>query len=416
MGVGIARLPKPGAETEARGASTESVLSTIGSQWTRLDEALVVWEESERAARSIGLSVQTAAEEPRVEDLRLVTQVGRVFEHRHPGVPVVLDKGRYLIVRLDGDQARRVEADDVCYRVRPLAGGQTVFRTVAPVARASVPWVQTLVSEVSQRTLEDHLTRLAGFPTRHSLSEEFAEVASWAQEELGRLQFATRTERVSVGSGTSLNVIADRPGEGPEPRGLIVVCAHLDSINLKGPSEPAPGADDNGSGAAALLEIGRVLASDGARHDLRLILFGGEEQGLHGSRQHVEALLASDRRRIRAVVNMDMVATLNTPAATVLLEGSPVSRALIDDLGAAAATYTNLVVQTSLSPFASDHVPFIDEGMPAVLTIEGADRGNGNVHTAQDTLAHIDYGLALEITRMNVAACATALAESTRRQ
>lgn len=414
MGVGIARLPTPGAETEARAASTESVLSTIGSQWLRLDEALVVWEESDRAARSIGLAVQTATAEPSVEDLRLVTQVGRVFEHRHPDVPVVLDKGRYLVVRLNGDQARRVETDDaVCYRVRPLSGGDTVFRTVAPAARAPVPWIQTLVDEVSQITLEDHLTQIAGFPTRHSLSEEFTEAASWAQGEFGRMGFATRTERVSVDSGSSLNVIADRAGEGPEPRGLVVVSAHLDSINLEGPFEPAPGADDNGSGAAALLEIGRVLGSHGTRHDLRLILFGGEEQGLHGSRQHVEALPADDRRRVRAVLNMDMVATLNTPAATVLLEGAPLSQALIDDLGAAAATYTSLVVQTSLSPFASDHVPFIDAGMPAVLTIEGADRGNGNVHTAQDTLAHIDYALALEIARMNVAACATALEEPT---
>lgn len=104
-----------------------------------------------------------------------------------------------------------------------------------------------------------------------------------------------------------------------------------------------------------------------------------------------------------------MVATLNTPEATVLIEGAGVSQRLMDELAAAAATYTQLVVQTSLDPFNSDHVPFIDAGLPAVLTIEGADRGNGNVHTAGDTLAHIDYDLALEIGRMNVAAAVAAL-------
>jgi Zn-dependent M28 family amino/carboxypeptidase len=88
------------------------------------------------------------------------------------------------------------------------------------------------------------------------------------------------------------------------------------------------------------LEIGRVLAGHRAAHDLRLILFGGEEQGLYGSRQYVEALPASERSRVRTVINMDMVATLNTPEAAVLLEGAGVSQRLMDELAAAAATYT----------------------------------------------------------------------------
>ena len=86
---------------------------------------------------------------------------------------------------------------------------------------------------------------------------------------------------------------------------------------------------------------------------------------------------------------MDMIATLNTPALTVLLEGATVSQALIDDLSAAARDYTALTVQTSLNPFASDHVPFINAGLPALLTIEGADSANHNIHSANDTLANM---------------------------
>jgi len=390
--------------------SADERLATIGSEWVRLDEAVVVWGDSDEAARSRGLGVEAATVQPRTDDLRLVTQIGRVFEHAHPNVPVVLNKGRYLVVQLD-EEHRQIDARDAaCYQVRPLTPGETVFRTVAPPASAPDPSIQALVDEVSRNSLEGYLTQVASFPTRFSLSADFATAAAWAHDELEGLGFATQALPISVESGTSLNVIADRPGRGPEPRGLVVVCAHLDSINVDGgPSAPAPGADDNGSGAAALLEIGRVLASHSASHDLRLILFGGEEQGLYGSQQHVEALPASERSRVLAVINMDMVATLNTPAATVLLEGAPVSQALIEDLAAAATTYTTLVVQTSLNAERSDHRPFIDAGMPAVLTIEGTDSGNGNVHTAADTLAHIDYGLALEIVRMNVATAAAAL-------
>jgi Zn-dependent M28 family amino/carboxypeptidase len=102
-------------------------------------------------------------------------------------------------------------------------------------------------------------------------------------------------------------------------------------------------------------------------------------------------------------VNMDMIGALNTPAPTVLLEGAPLSQAVLDGLAAAAATYTGLAVQTSLHPERSDHVPFIDNEMAAVLTIEGADGANDEIHTARDTLEHVNFDLALEILRMNTA-------------
>ena len=65
-----------------------------------------------------------------------------------------------------------------------------------------------------------------------------------------------------------------------------------------------------------------------------------------------------------------------------MLEGAPLSQSLIDSLSEAAATYTELTVETSLNPFASDHVPFINANIPAVLTIESADNTNGNIHSA----------------------------------
>jgi Zn-dependent M28 family amino/carboxypeptidase len=144
-------------------------------------------------------------------------------------------------------------------------------------------------------------------------------------------------------------------------------------------------------------------------HDLQLILFGGEEEGLFGSLHHVAQLAPADRERLRAVVNMDMIGTLNTPTPAVLLEGADVSRGLIDGLAAAAATYTGLTIQVSLDPFGSDHMPFINNGLAAVLTIEGTDQANENEHTANDTLDHINYELMLEILRMNTAFIASEL-------
>jgi Zn-dependent M28 family amino/carboxypeptidase len=193
----------------------------------------------------------------------------------------------------------------------------------------------------------------------------------------------------------------------------VLVTAHLDSVNNQGAAAAAPGADDNASGSAGVLAIGRALAGRSSRHDLRLILFGGEEQGLFGSRHYVTGLDADERSRINAVVNMDMIACQNTSQATVLLEGGQASRAVIEALAEAAQAHTSLAVQTSLNPFNSDHVPFLDLGIPAVLTIEGTDSANDRVHTDRDTLDTLDINLALEILRMNVMFVAQSLDRDT---
>ena len=104
---------------------------------------------------------------------------------------------------------------------------------------------------------------------------------------------------------------------------------------------------------------------------------------------------------------MDMIGSMKSDTRSVLLEGSPLSQAVINDLIEAGATYTQLSIETSLNPFSSDHVPFINAQIPAVLTIEGADNTNENIHSAKDTIDTIDYETTLEILRMNVAFVAT---------
>lgn len=350
----------------------------------------------------------------------LVTQVGRSFQQQHPDVPVLLDHGRHLVVTLpdlelphvtlpeadEGTQDAGASAGHPDWRVAPLpADGAVVVNRPAAVARAVDPVTTELLAELSQDAFAGTLGFLSGLNTRHSLSAGFRQAADHVAALLADRGFAVSRPAITVGSGSSSNVVADRPGSGDGARGVVLMTAHLDSINLAGgPSAPAPGADDNGSGSAGVLEMARVLSGRSWRHDLRVILFGGEEEGLHGSRQYVAGLPATERTRIRAVLNLDMVGRLNTAAPTVLLEGAARSASLINDLATAAATVTTLVVETSLNPFASDHVPFLDAGIPAVLTIEGADSANHDIHSDRDVLATVDPALAMQILRMNVAA------------
>ncbi|CAA9456303.1 MAG: bacterial leucyl aminopeptidase [uncultured Rubrobacteraceae bacterium] len=255
---------------------------------------------------------------------------------------------------------------------------------------------------------------MVSFPTRYSTSAHFANAAAWAREQLEAMGYVARLQDIVVDGNPGQNVVADKEGHANGARGVVLVTAHLDSINTQGgPAAPAPGADDNGSGSAGLIEMMRAFEDHRGEHDLRAVLFGGEEEGLLGSKQYLANLPAAERERIRAVVNMDMIGTLNVPTHSVLIEGAPSSQKVIDRLSQAAMTYTRLAVETSLHPFASDHVPFIDAGIPAVLTIEGAD--GTNVHSGADTIDHIDYDFALEILRMNVAFVARMVGRVPRR-
>ena len=382
-----------------------------GVSWAQFGEESVLFEDEPQEARptataSRGVRMPRREEQVTKDQLYVVVQNGRLFQQHNPEVPVLHDRGRFLLVKLDPDQARALsKKHETCYGIVPLEENQVVFNSREALARrAPVPAIQKVVNKLDRAKFDSSLTKLASFPTRHSTSAAFTEAATWARTQLNNMNYTTRLQTVAVNGGQSRNIIAEKIGSGSDARQVVIVTAHLDSINLAGgPAASAPGADDNGSGSAGVLEIGRVLQDQAAKHDLRLILFGGEEQGLFGSKHYVASLSSAEKKRIRAVVNMDMVGVSNETSRSVLIEGAQLSQTVISGLSKAAGTYTQLTVETSLNPFASDHVPFINAGIPAVLTIEGADSANVNIHSAKDTLDKIDSDLALDILRMNLA-------------
>ena len=401
----------------SRAARSVKLANTVDAAWARFGNRTVIWMPEQawdaftRKTRDAELRAAAAAGQALTGQPYLVIQVGAAFQHDYPAAKIILDQGRYLVVDLAPTEVAQLNShEETCWALRPLPRNSVIVETLSPTTRDAVPWVQALVAQLAQPTYGAWHTTLASYPTRHSLSTHYLNAATWACDQLRRLGYQARLEPITVGGGSSHNVVAEQIVHTAGVRDLVLVTAHLDSINHgQGVDAPAPGADDNASGSAGVLEMARIFAHHPAQADLRLVLFGGEEQGLHGSTQYVANLPASDRARVRGVINMDMIATRNTVIPTVLLEGAPISQPLITLSADAAATYTGLAVQTSLNPFASDHVPFINALMPAVLTIEGADSANTNIHTANDTLAHIDYDLALDILRMNTAAAATLL-------
>jgi len=383
-----------------------------GTSWIRFGrETLLYNDDDETYGVSAGRASRGARYPRRQVDatrdqLHVVVQHGRLFEQQHPDVPVLHDRGRFLLVQLDPARARQLQSEaETCYGIVPVTADQVVFEDRQPVdTRAPDPVVKALTDKLARSSVETTLKKLASFGSRHATNTGYDAAARFAKDQFEAMGYATALQDVVAGSGRSQSVIASKTSAHPTPDGTIIVAAHLDSINLAGgPSAPAPGADDNASGSAGVLEMARVLGDHDARHELRFILFAAEELGLLGSRHYVSTLTDAERSSIAAVINMDMIGSLNSSTRGVLLEGGAVSKPMIDRLSDAAFTYTELAVETSLHPFASDHVPFIDKRIPAVLTIESADNTNHAIHSAEDTIERIDYELLLDILRMNVA-------------
>jgi Zn-dependent M28 family amino/carboxypeptidase len=105
------------------------------------------------------------------------------------------------------------------------------------------------------------------------------------------------------GIATTSNVLAE--SEGGNPRNVVMVGAHLDSVNA------GPGINDNGSGSAAILETAVQMAKVKPRNKLRFALWGAEEASLVGSTYYVNNLTQEERDRIALYLNFDMIGSPN---------------------------------------------------------------------------------------------------------
>ena len=387
-----------------------------GLAWSQFLDQLIIWQTHDAAEPLPAFGPEGdgdgRAEPPSLRgEPCLVVQAGNTFLVWHPQARVLINKGRYLVVDLTADERRTLQAESESnsFGICPLPLNQVVLERRSVIGRGPDPLIIPLVGQVSLGRMSQSVAALTALRTRHSIRPEFSQAADFCRDRLATLGYAVMKQPIKVQGSTSYNVVADKVASDAARR-LWIVCAHLDSINDAGDSvAAAPGADDNASGVAGALEIAEILAPLVTRDDLRFVLFGGEEQGLLGSRHYVASLSAEDRARVAGVINMDMVARMNTASPAVMLEGAPISSDLINELATAAADYTSLAVQTSLNPFASDHVPVINAGIAAVLTIEGADGTNHDVHTASDTHEKLNLSLAQEIVKANIAVLAQGL-------
>ncbi len=176
----------------------------------------------------------------------------------------------------------------------------------------------------------------------------------------------------------SQNVIAV-PSLSKDPAGgtkpcTVVVGGHYDSV------EAGPGANDNASGTAVVMELSRAARDLAFNTGVCFVAFGGEELGLWGSRRYVESLSSQDKTRLKGMINLDMVGV----GDRWRISGSEDLIAL----AVQAAKAEGIEAQSFTMPrmFGSDHASFINAGIPAVFVHRLDDP---NYHTSEDKIEFI---------------------------
>ncbi len=207
------------------------------------------------------------------------------------------------------------------------------------------------------------------------------------RELAGDLSRGNLTVELGVGalsSSVSRNVIATAPGAQCE----TISGGHYDSV------PQAPGASDNATGTATVLEIAAILADRNEIGSNCFVLFGGEELGLLGSRHYVSALNQASKSRIKAMLNFDMVGVGD---AAWWLVGTGSLQKRMDDLTDKLGIDT---VNSDLTGTTSDHASFLEAGIPALMFHRWQDP---LLHTPQDVSSRVKPEYLEQAARMGVA-------------
>jgi hypothetical protein len=203
--------------------------------------------------------------------------------------------------------------------------------------------------------------------------------------------------RPRLSNATASNVLALWPGSDPElGKETILLGAHHDHFGTQG-GLMFPGADDNASGTAVLLEIARALSTTGIRpkRSILFLSFAGEEQGLLGSRFYVSNP-AFPLKSAKAMVNVDHAGVGNGKITVGL---SKIEKAVAQAAGEKVAMSEKLDL-FGLFP-GGDHVPFAEAGVPTATIVTSGP--HPDFHQPTDTPDKINPDLLAAATRYTLA-------------
>jgi Zn-dependent M28 family amino/carboxypeptidase len=192
----------------------------------------------------------------------------------------------------------------------------------------SDPEINKMVSEVSASNMETTIRKLVSFGTRHTLSDTKSNTRGigaaqrWVKAEFdkyalgsnGRLTakidyFTVKADGKRIETDSQLgNVMATLKGTDPTDNRVLIISGHLDSraTDVMNTTIDAPGANDDGSGVAAMMEISRIMSKREFPFTIIFVAVVGEEQGLYGAK-HLADKAKEENWNVVAMLNNDMI-------------------------------------------------------------------------------------------------------------
>lgn len=303
----------------------------------------------------------------------------------------------------------------------------TVTPRPTPTPSPSQKPIADVLAQISAAKLDDHLRALTSFQSRHPLHPGHAKAVAYLMEQLTAIPGVVVQDIPTAYNGVRLdNILATiNPPAGTGAEGFLggagMICTHYDStanrtLGWRPALDPAPGADDNATGTAALLEYARILAADRAslRMPIVLAFFDGEEYFFKGSLAYLQSLPSPNP--YRWVINIDMVGFNPLADRLDLVYYTAKSASLRDRVKEANQRYqigvSPLVEQLATSDaFILDAAPFgLVGGIPSVALvqrygeIDATFPGNFTFHTVNDTPDKItNKGLWLKAAKLTLA-------------
>ncbi len=285
----------------------------------------------------------------------------------------------------------------------PDADKQTINQTTAGK-------IDEILDMIDENLLFTYLQTIVGFGPRVSGTYGCEKAAQYIHKQFTANGLLTRYQnwtgwgnRLNFGRYSSQNVEGTLPGTDPQDTSVIIFNAHYDSV-AKG-----PGANDDGSGTAAVLAAAYALSHYAFKRTIRFVTFSGEEVGLIGSRAYAKEAYAQNDK-ILVEINADMIGHD---------EGSnKMTITASEDVGWGAEIFQNINTEYSIGLTVnrgtinrqqnglggSDYAAFLPYGWECICCWEGDH--DPNFHSPQDNLSNVNFSYLVNTTRLIAATLA----------
>ncbi len=273
------------------------------------------------------------------------------------------------------------------------------------------PDIEAMVAQVDWTGIHDKIQWLVDFGTRYCLAPNHGEVAESIADVFESYGLQTNMHSYWFLGDQQWNVEAVQPGT-LYPNSCVIICGHYDSVS-DDPFNLAPGADDNGTGTAAVLTAAQILSKYQFEYTIRYVCFSAEEYGLVGSYFYA-AWARQNNLDIVGALNFDMLGYWVPGVDKDLeIETNAASQWLAEAVVNAADLYTDTQYELHVYDWAwwGDHFRFWMMGYPAVNHEESWDwydpDFNPYYHSINDLMDYVDPDFTTGNVRVAVAALAT---------